>query len=190
MLNSLCVYCGSSPGSRPAYLEAARSVGRLLAENKITLVYGGGSVGLMGAVADAALEAGGQVFGVITEHLMEMEVGHLDLTELHVTKTMHERKIRMAELADGFVALPGGIGTLEELFEVYTWAQLGVHAKPCGILNTDGFYEPLLKMMQHLVDQRFLKEAHHKVLLVESTPDALLKNLQDYQPRFSKKWVH
>lgn len=144
----------------------------------------------MGAVADATLKAGGHVVGVITEHLMEMEVGHLHLNKLHITKTMHERKTLMAELADGFVALPGGIGTLEELFEVYTWAQLGVHAKPCGILNTCGFYEPLLSMMQHLVDQHFLKEVHNRTLIAESEPEALLEKLQAYQPQFTKKWVN
>jgi len=182
MLSALCVYSGSSPGSKSSYYQAAESLGRVLAKNQIKLIYGGGNVGLMGAIANASLQAGGEVVGVITEHLMQMEVGHLEVTKLHITKTMHQRKMLMAELSDGFVAMPGGIGTLEELFEVFTWAQLGVHHKPCALLNVDGFYDPLLAMIRHMVEQRFLKQAHSDYLLVETQASRLLQRLQQHQP--------
>ena len=150
-MKSLCVFCGSSAGRDEAYVETARQLGRLLAERGITLVYGGGAIGLMGACAEACLAAGGKVVGIIPEHLMRMEVGSLDLTELHVVKTMHERKAMMAELSDGFIVLPGGVGTMEEFFEVWTWGQLGIHRKPFGVLNVKGYYDALFSFIATMV---------------------------------------
>ena len=163
----LCVFCGSSPGTRPEYLAAARALGRVLADRGVGLVYGGASVGLMGAVADAALAAGGHVAGVIPRALVEREIAHPGLSELHVVRTMHERKAVMSDLSDGFVALPGGIGTLEELFEVWTWAQLGVHGKPCALLDVEGFYAPLLAFLDHARAEGFVRERQRAMLLVD-----------------------
>lgn len=181
-MRRVCVFCGSSAGTRPAYAEAARATGRLIAERGLGLVYGGGEVGLMGIVANAALAAGGEVIGVIPEALTRMEVGHPNLTELHVVATMHERKALMAELSDGFVALPGGIGTLEELFEVWTWGQLGIHRKPLGFLDVEGYYEPLHAFLDHSVAEGFLKDRHRAMTAVDSDPAALLDRLAAYQP--------
>lgn len=188
-MKSICVFCGSSFGTAPAYEEAARRLGRMLADEGITLIYGGGNVGLMGAVADAALEAGGEVIGVIPKALMRREIGHPGLTELHVVGSMHERKAKMAELSEGFVALPGGTGTLEELFEVLTWAQLGEHDKPCGLLDVAGYYGPLLAVLDHMVEQGFLEEQHRKMLLVEREPAALLERFARYEPPRVAKWI-
>ncbi|WP_425259760.1 TIGR00730 family Rossman fold protein [Rubrivivax sp. RP6-9] len=176
---SVCVYCGSRHGALPAYAEAARALGTAIGARGWQLVYGGGKVGLMGEVADAVLAAGGRVVGVIPETLMQREVGHKGLSELHVVPTMHLRKQMMAERAHAFVALPGGIGTLEELYEVWTWRQLGYHDSPIGLLNTGGFYDGLLQFMQHTVDQGFLSEAQHAALLVGSDPQALLLELAE-----------
>lgn len=159
----------------------AAAFGKLLAEKQIRMIYGGGNVGLMGAVANGALEEGGEVIGIITEQLNEMEVGHLDLAQLEVVKTMHDRKKRMASLADGFVALPGGIGTLEEIFEVLTWTQLGIHPKPCSLYNISGFYDPLLDFIDHLVATGFVKQAHADKLIVESDSKCLITRLQNYR---------
>lgn len=188
-MNAACVFCGSSPGNDPAYAEAARTLGRTLAEGDITVVYGGGHVGLMGVVADAALGAGGEVVGVMPEALVEREIGHTGLTKLHVVSSMHERKAMMSELSDGFVALPGGNGTLEEFFEVLTWAQLGEHYKPCGLLNVAGYYDPLLAVFDRMVDRAFLKQEHRKLVLVERDPSALLERFEDYEPPKTVKWV-
>jgi uncharacterized protein (TIGR00730 family) len=174
---SVCVYCGSRHGERAFYTEAARAMGQAIGERGWQLVYGGGKVGLMGEVADATLAAGGRVVGVIPEALMQREVGHADLSELHVVPDMHTRKHLMAERADLFIAMPGGIGTLEELFEVWTWRQLSYHQKPIGLLNTDGFYDGLLQFMQHTVDQGFLSIAQNAVLQVGTDPRTLLKQL-------------
>ena len=163
-LRSVCVFCGASPGASPVYQEAAVALGRHLADRGLTLVYGGGAVGLMGTVADAALAAGGEVIGIIPQSLQEAEIGHKGLTRLEVVDGMHARKARMAELADAFVALPGGLGTLEELFEVWTWGQLGYHAKPLGLLEVNGFYDPLLTFLDHLVDERFVRAEHRGML--------------------------
>ncbi|MDO8419109.1 MAG: TIGR00730 family Rossman fold protein [Rubrivivax sp.] len=171
---SICVYCGSRHGARPAYGEAARALGRAIGSRGWQLVYGGGRVGLMGEVADATLAAGGRVVGVIPESLKRLEVGHLGLHELHVVPTMHVRKQMMAERADIFIALPGGIGTLEELYEVWTWRQLGYHDKPIGLLNVDGYYDDLLRFMAHTVEQGFLSAAQHGVLQVGTDPEQLL----------------
>jgi uncharacterized protein (TIGR00730 family) len=173
----VCVYAGSSPGARPQYADAARALARVLCARQRGIVFGGGRVGLMGALADEALARGGEVIGVIPRYLVEREVAHRSLTELHVVTTMHERKAMMAELADAFVALPGGIGTLEELVEMLTWAQLGLHAKPIGIVNVDGYYDNLLAFLDHAVGEGFLTPANRELLTVRSDPEALLDEL-------------
>jgi uncharacterized protein (TIGR00730 family) len=178
----ICVFCGSSPGTDPRYLEAAREMGRALARRGLGLVYGGGSVGLMGAVADAALEAGAEVIGVIPQVLQIRELAHKRLTTLHVVGSMHERKALMAELSDGFVALPGGMGTLEELAEVLTWAQLGLHARPCGLLDVAGYYDPLVAFFDRAVEAGFLRPAHRRILLTGPTPASLLDQFQAFIP--------
>lgn len=183
---SICVYCGSRHGTRPAYTTAARALGRAIGTRGWQLVYGGGKVGLMGEVADATLAAGGRVVGVIPESLKRLEVGHLGLDELHVVPTMHVRKQMMAERADAFIALPGGIGTLEELYEVWTWRQLGYHDQPIGLLNTDGYYDDLLRFMRRSVAEGFLAAAQHDVLRVGQDPDALLLELAELAMQSSK----
>ncbi|WP_086818878.1 TIGR00730 family Rossman fold protein [Allokutzneria sp. NRRL B-24872] len=170
----VCVFCGSRPGRANEYVETARTFGRLLAERGIGLVYGGASVGTMGEVADAALAAGGEVHGVIPQQLMAREIGHNGLTELHVVDSMHERKAKMAELSDAFVALPGGIGTMEELFEVWTWSMIGIHAKPLALLDVKGFYQPLVSFADHMVAEEFLREDAREMLVVEDDPVRLL----------------
>src|SRR6476469_6786826 len=186
----ICVFCGASPGNEARYVDAARAVGEGLAERGIGVVYGGGRVGLMGALADAALAAGGEVIGVLPKALMEREIGHQGLTELRIVGSMHERKALMADLADGFVALPGGIGTLEELFEVWTWAQLGLHAKPCGLLDTDGFFAPLVGFLDHLVSTGFVQPAHRTMLLTAGSPETLLDAFAVYEAPLVAKWVN
>ena len=185
----LCVFCGSNVGRSAGYRRLAEQLGRALAGRRVGLVYGGGRVGLMGALADAALAAGGEVIGIIPQALMDREIGHRGLTELRVVGSMHERKASMAELADGFVALPGGIGTLEELFEVWTWAQLGLHAKPCGLLDTDGFFAPLVEFLDHLVTTGFVQPAHRSMLVTAESPEALLAAFASYQAPLVAKWV-
>ncbi len=188
-MKSLCVFCGSNAGARPAYAEAARQVGRLLAESGIRLVYGGGNVGLMGILADAALEAGGSVIGVIPEALVAWEVAHTGLADLRIVGSMHERKALMAELADAFVALPGGFGTFEEFFEVLTWAQLGLHPKPCGLLNIGGFYDPLLALIDYAIAERFIRPEHRALVVEAHDPASLFTLLADYQPPSVEKWI-
>nr|WP_277628482.1 TIGR00730 family Rossman fold protein [Arsenicicoccus dermatophilus] len=173
----MCVFCGSSPGRSSVYADAARSLGAALASRGIRLVYGGARVGTMGVVADAALAAGGEVVGVMPQHLMDLEVGHTGLTQLHVVGSMHERKALMADLAEGFVALPGGMGTLDELAEILTWAQLGLHAKPVGALDVGGFWQPLLGWLDVARDEGFLAPAHRELLVVRPTVDTLLDAL-------------
>jgi len=177
-MKRLCVFCGASMGRNPAYAEAARSLAKILATKGITLVYGGASVGVMGQLADAALEAGGEVIGVMPQELVNREVSHLHLSELIIVGSMHERKAKMAELSDGFIALPGGLGTLEELFEVLTWAQLRFHAKPCGLLNTNGYYDQLISFLDHSVDEKFIKPTHRQMIVLGDEPNALLKALE------------
>ena len=189
VLGRICVYCGANRGSDPVYADAARAMGRALAERGIGLVTGGGRVGLMGVVADAALEAGGRVVGVIPQALMKRELAHAGLTELVVTASMHERKARMAELADGFVALPGGLGTLEELFEIWTWGQLGWHHKPCGLLNAAGFYDKLVAFLDGATEDQFLKPEHRAMLVVDADPDRLLDRFAAYTPPVVTKWI-
>lgn len=178
----IAVFCGSSSGNDPQFLTATQALGKHLAQNGIDIVYGGGNVGLMGAVADAALSEGGRVYGVIPEHLKQKEIAHEGLTELRVVADMHERKVAMAAMADAFVALPGGAGTLEEIFEAWTWAQLGHHAKPCAFYNVKGFYQPLLEMVRHMADNGFLKPVHASMLVTADTPDTLLAGIAGYQP--------
>jgi len=189
VLRRVCVYCGSNAGTQPAYAEAARQVGRLLAGRGIALVYGGGKVGMMGLMADAALAAGGEVVGIIPRSLQAREVEHRGITTLHVVGTMHERKALMAELSDAFVALPGGLGTLDELFEIWTWAQLGEHAKPCGLLNVRGFFDPLIRHVDHAVAEGFVRAAHRAMLLVDTDPDVLLDRFARYEAPVVGKWV-
>jgi uncharacterized protein (TIGR00730 family) len=181
-LTSLCVYCGSSPGASAVYADGARSLAREMTSHGIALVYGGGNVGLMGIIADEVMRLGGQVTGVIPQALMNQEVGHHGVTQLHVVKDMHERKALMAELADGFIAMPGGIGTLEELFEILTWAQLGFHSKPIGLLNIDGFYDGLIQFVRHVVTQGFLKQEHATLMMHASDASALLAHLKSFEP--------
>jgi uncharacterized protein (TIGR00730 family) len=186
----LCVFCGSSPGAQPAYGDAAEELGRVLVEEGIGLVYGGGQVGLMGRLGDAVLAAGGEITGVLPRALVEKEIGHPGVADLRVVGSMHERKALMAELADGFVALPGGLGTLEELFEVYTWAQLGLHRKPCALLDVEGYYEGIATFLSHAVDERFLREDHRTMLMVEREPRALIERLRRFEPgAIVPKWI-
>jgi uncharacterized protein (TIGR00730 family) len=188
-VKSLCVFCGSNVGASPAYAEAAAGLGRALVRRGLTLVYGGGRVGLMGVVADAALAAGGRVIGVIPQALATREVAHAQVTEMRVVGSMHERKALMSELSDGFLALPGGIGTLEEWFEVWTWSQLGFQPKPCGLLNVAGYYDHLLAFLDHMTGERFLTETHRSMAIVDDDPERLLDRLASYQPPRARKWI-
>jgi uncharacterized protein (TIGR00730 family) len=188
-LRNLCVYCGSNPGRKPIYVEQARVLACALVERRIGLVFGGAHVGVMGVIADTVLGAGGVVTGVIPQSLVDKEVAHMGLTELVVTESMHERKMIMAERSDGFIALPGGIGTLEELFEVWTWAQLGFHRKPCGILNVAGYYDGLARFLDHAVAENFVKTPHREMLFVETDPAVLLDCYEQYTPPNVEKWL-
>jgi uncharacterized protein (TIGR00730 family) len=181
-MKRICVFCGSSPGAKPEYAQAARRLGHTLANKGIGLVYGGAKVGTMGQLANAALEAGGEVIGVIPEQLVEKEVAFIGLTDLQVVGSMHERKARMVELADGFIALPGGLGTFEEFFEALTWAQLSIHHKPCGFLNVCGYYDKLIAFLDHAVAQQFVKAEYRAMVLVDEDPEGLLQKFAVYQP--------
>ena len=188
-MKKVCVYCGSSPGKRPEYTEAARRLARELTKRDMGLVYGGASVGIMGEIADAVLSDGGEVIGVIPQALVDKEVSHSGLTELKVVNSMHERKAIMADLSDGFITLPGGLGTLEELFEVLTWSQLGFHKKPCGLLNVNGYYEKLRAFLDYAVEEQFVKTSHRDMLLVEDSPERLLALMEAYQPPLVEQWI-
>ena len=185
----ICVFCGSSSGNQSQYSLLAEQLGSTLAKEGLGLVYGGGKVGLMGVIAEAVLAHGGEAIGVIPTALWEKEVGHNNLTQLHIVDTMHQRKAMMAELADAFVAMPGGIGTLEELFEVWTWGQLGIHQKPIALLNVQGYYDPLIHFIQHARDEGFLRPQHAAMLIVEEDPTALLERLKTHQPVQVDKWL-
>lgn len=188
-LNSLCLFCGASPGADPAYRDAAASFGTTLAHRNIRLIYGGGSVGLMGVAADACLAAGGEVVGVIPRMLMEKEVGHAGVTQMHVVETMHERKALMTELSDGFIALPGGFGTLDELFESLTWQQLAYHTKPIGLLNVNGFFDALIAFLDHARDERFLRDLHRESLQVDTDLSVLIDKLRRAEAPDTGKWL-
>jgi uncharacterized protein (TIGR00730 family) len=181
-MKSVCVFCGSNYGDNPVYQEMAAVMGRKLAMAGLKLVYGGGKVGLMGVLADAALAAGGEVVGVIPQAIVDMEVAHLGLTELIVVQSMHERKARMADASDAFIALPGGYGTFEEFCEVLTWSQLGFHVKPCGVLNVGGFYDPLLALFDRAVQDRFVRPEHRELVLADTDVNALLERLASFKP--------
>lgn len=188
LMNRVCVFCGSSVGARPSYVEAARALGTAIARRGLGLVYGGASVGLMGAVADAAIQAGGEVIGVLPRSLQKREIAHLNLTELHVVDSMHTRKAMMAERADGFIALPGGLGTMEELFEVMTWRLLGIHGKPVGLLDVEGYYRPLTAFLDNTIREGFLTQKQ-LALHVETDPDALLDALGGAPEVQVEKWI-
>jgi uncharacterized protein (TIGR00730 family) len=189
MTKRICVFCGSNPGARAAYAEAAASLAKLLVERGFGIVYGGSNVGLMGILADTALKAGGEVVGVIPQALVEKEVAHRGLTRLHVVATMHERKALMAELAGGFIALPGGFGTFDELCEILTWAQLGIHRKPCGILNVEGYFNGLLSFFDHAVAEQLLKPTHRSIVISDSRPESLLDRMLQSRPPVEQKWI-
>ncbi|MEC9468796.1 MAG: TIGR00730 family Rossman fold protein [Pseudomonadota bacterium] len=189
-MKSICVFCGSSYGSLEAYADIARETGRAIAEQGYTLVYGGAKVGLMGTVADAALEAGGKVIGVLPRSLQDKEIGHEGLSELHLVDSMHERKAMMADLSDAFIALPGGVGTLEEIFEVWTWGQLGYHKKPCGFLNAEGYYDHLIAFLDHQTDQGFTKQVMRDMAQIASSPLDMIRQFENYTPPSAPKWIN
>ena len=189
-MKRVCVFCGSSPGARPEYTETAQDLGSLLVERGLGLVFGGADVGLMGRLADAVMSEGGEAIGVIPQALVDREIAHLGLSDLRVVGSLHERKATMAELSDAFIALPGGLGTLEELFEVYTWSQLGLHAKPCALLNVAGYFDALAGFLDHAVAERFVSEHHRETLIVEEHPRALLDRLERFEPaELQPKWI-
>ena len=188
-MKAVCVYCGSATGARPVYADAAKAFGRALVDAGLSLVYGGGRVGLMGLIADEVLNAGGRAIGVIPELLLAKEVGHTDLTELIVVPDMHERKKKMADLADAFVAMPGGVGTFEEFFEVYTWAQLGYHQKPVGLLDVNGYYDPMMAMLRHTVEEGFMRASLLDMIQVAEDPAEMLAKLERYTPPAHDKWT-
>jgi len=187
-MKRICVFCGSNAGARSEYAEAARALATVLAERKLGIVYGGGNVGLMGVLADAALARGGEVIGVIPQKLVDKEVAHRGVTELRIVETMHERKALMNDLSDAFLALPGGFGTLDEFFEVLTWAQLGFHGKPCALLNVSGYYDGMLAMLDHAVTERFLRPAHRELVIADTDPLRLLQRLSAFVPAPKGKW--
>lgn len=188
-IQSICVFCGSSVGNLDVYAKSARELGRILAEGGYTVIYGGASVGLMGEVANAALDTGADVIGVLPRGLADKERAHHDLTELHVVESMHARKAKMEEISDAFIALPGGMGTLEEFAEIFTWAQLGLHGKPCGLLNISGFYDRLIEHFDHAESQGFLWPEHREIILNASSPDALLARFEAYEAPKVKQWI-
>ncbi|MHC5531427.1 LOG family protein [Priestia megaterium] len=188
-MKRIAVFCGSSNGASDLYIQGAKDLGKELAKRNIALVYGGASVGVMGAVADAVLEADGHVIGVMPTFLEEREISHKNLSELIVVESMHERKAKMAELVDGFITLPGGPGTLEEFFEIFTWAQLGLHQKPCGLLNINDYYTPLISLFNHMTEEQFLQEKYRSMALVDTEPQGLLDQLNTYQPPSVKTYI-
>ena len=190
-MKQICVFCGSSPGARPEYVHAAKQLGYTLARKDLGLVYGGARVGLMGKIAEAVLEKGGKAIGVIPKALVEKEVAFTGLADLRVVDSMHERKALMAELSDGFIALPGGLGTIEEFFEVVTWAQLGIHLKPCGLLNINHYYDRLIDFLDHTVNEKFVELEHRSMILIDENSEKLLQKFETYQPpKIDKaKWV-
>lgn len=188
-MKRICVFCGSSKGLRAEYASAAKAMGQAMVKRNIGLVYGGGNVGLMGVIADAMLAEGGEVIGVIPQGLVAREVAHQHLTEQRIVGTMHERKALMAELSDAFIAMPGGMGTFDEFCEILTWAQLGIHQKPCGVLNVANYFTPLLVMFDHATTEGFLRNTHRALVLEANEPEGLLIALENYQPQFAEKWL-
>ncbi|MHC4549440.1 MAG: LOG family protein [Planctomycetota bacterium] len=188
-MKRVCVFCGSNAGRRPAFVEAAHELGRLLARRGLGVVFGAGGIGLMRELADAVLAEGGEIIGVIPHALVERELAHAGVTDLRVVDSMHERKALMVELADGFLALPGGYGTFEELLEIVTWAQLGLHRSPCGLLNVRGYFDRLLQFLDHAVEERFLKPEHRALLLVGNTPEDLLARFEAHVPPDVERWI-
>ncbi|MDB4880555.1 MAG: lysine decarboxylase [Gemmatimonadetes bacterium] len=189
MLHTICVFCAANPGGDPAYLAQARAMGEYLASSGRRVVYGGGRTGLMGALAEGALGAGGEVVGIMPKHLVDREVAHTGLTELHVVTSMHERKALLATLSDGFLAMPGGLGTMEELFEIWTWGQLGLHRKPYGLLEVAGFYAPLLAFLDHAVAEGFIRQAYRDLLVVDSDPASLVARMEAMEPPDLPRWA-
>ena len=181
-MKRICVFCGSSPGSKPGYLQAAKDLGYALTEKNIGLVFGGGSIGIMGEIASAVLERGGEAIGVIPQNLLKKELAHKGLSELRVVDSMHERKAQMAEISEGFISLPGGLGTTEEFFEMLTWTQLDIHQKPCGLLNVNGYFNKLLEFIDHAIDQQFIAPENRAMLLVDENPQILIGKLESYRP--------
>jgi uncharacterized protein (TIGR00730 family) len=188
-MRAVCIFCGSNHGARPSYSAAARAAGEAVAKRRLTLVYGGGKVGLMGELAEGALAAGGEVVGVMPEALIAREIGHDRLTALHVVKSMHARKALMADLADGFIALPGGAGTMEEFFEAWTWGQLGHHDKPVGLVNVDGFFDALVAFVRRQTEEKFMRVEHRDMLLVDADAGRLLDRFEGYRPPTVEKWI-
>jgi hypothetical protein len=188
-MKRLCVYCGSSSGGKPDYARVARQLARAMVSRNIGLVYGGASVGIMGEIANAVLEEGGNVIGVIPKRLFAKEIAHTGITELREVGSMHERKSLMADLSDGFIALPGGFGTIEEILEIITWSQLGMHRKPCGLLNVCRYYDKLIGFLDHAVSEQFIKTAHRSTILIDEHPDALLEKFEAYKAPETAKWI-
>ncbi|MFD1259779.1 LOG family protein [Entomomonas asaccharolytica] len=190
-MQRICVFCGSNTGNNPIYIEQAKQLGTTLANHNITLIYGGTTIGLMGAIADAALAAGGKVIGIIPQRLADKpNMAHAKLTDIYIVESMHQRKAKMAELADGFIALPGGLGTFEELFEMLTWSQLDFHKKPCAVLNINGFYDKLTEFLDSVIAAQFMKPEHRQLLISESNPEQLLEKMQNYQAPTVSKWFN
>jgi len=181
-MKRICVFCGSSPGAVPEYKEAAQQLGRALVDKNIGLVFGGGRVGMMGAIAQTVMQSGGEVIGIITKALVEREVAFTEITDLRVVDSMHSRKALMVELSQGFIALPGGLGTIEEFFEVLTWGQLGIHQKPCGLLNVKGYFDKLMGFIDHTAGEQFVEKEHHSMILLDDTPAGLLHQFETYEP--------
>ena len=188
-MKRLCVYCGSSSGGKPDYAQVARQLAHAMVSRNIGLVYGGASVGIMGEIANAVLEEGGNVIGVIPKRLFAKEVAHAGITELREVSSMHERKSLMADLSDGFIALPGGFGTIEEILEIITWSQLGMHRKPCGLLNVCRYYDKLIEFLDHAVSEQFIKTSHRSTILIDESPDALLEKFKAYKAPETTKWI-
>ena len=188
-MKSLLVYCGANPGTKSIYKETTISLGQEMVKRGMKLIYGGGSLGLMGTIANAVLEAGGEVVGIIPDFLGKMEVGHPNLTEIHVVETMHERKAMMEKLCDGIITLPGGFGSMDELFEILSWSQLGLHSKPVGVLNVNGFYDHLLRQLDHMVEEGFLKQANRDILLISDSIEHLFHLMENYVPQPAFKWL-
>ncbi len=190
MVKKICVFCGSRPGAKQEYVKAAHSLGEILAQSGIELIYGGGNVGIMGEIANSVLNNGGRATGVIPKTLVDKELAHRNLTALRVVTTMHERKALMSELSDAFIALPGGIGTLEEFFEVLTWAQLGFQKKPCALLNTAGYYDHLISFIDKMVEDRFLDEGHRGLMMIEKDPVKIIEKINNFKPVNTEKWLN